>query len=175
MTTTYVKTLITDEATDADSPSTETLMQDIGQSINFTLRAIEGPLTAGDYLIIKDIVTTGQVTSSTPDLAKEVICVAGGTLRIAFRLLDGGSSGTLWGRIYRNGGAVGTTRIESPGAGANTTFWSEDIAGWAAGDSLQIYIAETASGGCQCDRLYVKAADPGFGFMGGWPFQDDMI
>lgn len=37
MTTTYVKTLITDEASDEDSPGTETFMQDIIQSINYLI------------------------------------------------------------------------------------------------------------------------------------------
>ncbi len=37
MATTYVKTLITDEATDADSPGTETLFQDLAQSINYVI------------------------------------------------------------------------------------------------------------------------------------------
>ena len=53
MTTTYTKTLITDEATDDDSPITETLMQDKAQSIN--------------YLI--DAVTAGGGNSEIPDLS----------------------------------------------------------------------------------------------------------
>lgn len=40
MTITYSKTLITDEATDTDSPGTETLFQDKGQSINYVIDVI---------------------------------------------------------------------------------------------------------------------------------------
>lgn len=49
MTTTYTKTLITDEATDTDSPITETLMQDIGQSVNWTIDAIDNTSTGHDH------------------------------------------------------------------------------------------------------------------------------
>ena len=59
MAVTYVKTEITDEGTDADSPVTETLMQDMGQSINYLLDGcFEGGLESENLDISASIALT---------------------------------------------------------------------------------------------------------------------
>jgi len=65
-----------------------------------------------------------------------------GTLRISF---DAGYSGDDGGqaRIYRNGVAVGTLRTL---AGGYTTY-TEDIAGWSIGDTVEIWYYLNAGGG----------------------------
>ena len=55
MTTTYTKTLITDEATDTDSPVTETLMQDIGQSINYNQDALFGDASNSEEIVAANL------------------------------------------------------------------------------------------------------------------------
>ena len=60
-----------------------------------------------------------------------------GTYRIKFDLkTTSGAGQDAYGRIYRNGAAVGTERHTDS---AVYVTYSEDIAGWAAGDLLQLY------------------------------------
>lgn len=70
-------------------------------------------------------------------LKKSVTVGLAGTYRIAFNLKSGATAGYAYGMIYRNGTAVGTERSRS-----QTTYesWSEDISGWSAGDSCQLYL-----------------------------------
>ena len=88
--------------------------------------------SAGDHLIVS--ADTERNTDSTPyAMAKEIIIGLGGTLRIKF---DGKfQSNQSYARIYRNGVAVGT---EQTLTNTYQTF-SEDIAGWSAGDLVQLY------------------------------------
>ena len=59
------------------------------------------------------------------------------SLGITFTLSEVNNNGASFGRIYRNGGAVGTER-QVTGVGADLTS-SQVIAGWSNGDLLQIY------------------------------------
>lgn len=58
------------------------------------------------------------------------------TLRIHFKLSRNAGSGSCFGRIYRNGVAVGTERSTGGGYGAG---WTENISGWAEGDTLEFW------------------------------------
>ena len=51
-----------------------------------------------------------------------------------------------YGRIYRNGVAVGTERNVS--TSPTYTEYSEDISGWSEGDLCQLYVHDTAGNGC---------------------------
>lgn len=81
--------------------------------------------------------------------AKEIKLARAGTYRIKFDLKGSGDN-TALGRVYKNGAAVGT--VQSEDTGSYVTM-SEDIAGWAAGDLCQVYIAQTSSDGY---TIYVK-------------------
>ena len=77
---------------------------------------------------------------ATATLTKKKECNLGAnvpsTIRIKFWMKCATAATNSEGRIYRNGVAVGTLRI------LNSTSWtaySEDIAGWSAGDLLQLY------------------------------------
>jgi len=114
--------------------------------------------SAGDILLISaDAQQThgGDVYTKK----KEIYLSRPGTYRIKFTLGTQTSSQTAYGRIYKNGAAVGTERTES--AGTPTEF-SEDISGWAAGDLCQLYI-KIQSGGdnavCKNFRIYVLDCD----------------
>jgi len=63
--------------------------------------------------------------------------------RIKFDLKSANGAITVYGRIYRNGVAVGTEQSTS-----STTYntYSEDISGWSAGDLIQLYTHTSSAG-----------------------------
>lgn len=71
------------------------------------------------------------------------------TLRIKFDLKSDNGATPVYGRIYRNGVAVGTERSTT-----NSSYqsYSEDISGWSASDLIQLY-SKTSSFG---DDVYVR-------------------
>lgn len=93
--------------------------------------------TAGD-LIVGSSNEEGTLSDTTLVKKKEFVLAAGGTLRIKFDMrVDASATPAHDGRIYRNGAAVGTLHTAS-----STTYvtYSEDIAGWSAGDLCQLYV-----------------------------------
>ncbi len=124
--------------------------------------AITGSLTysAGDNLVISSDEELDDATSVAGAWTKkkEIKLNRSGTLRVKFDLkpTTGGSpQATSYGRIYRNGVAVGTVQQSN-----DNTQWvtkSEDISGWTAGDLLQLYVATSNVGvndNCRNLRLY---------------------
>ena len=66
-------------------------------------------------------------------------------MRISFDLMNDDPLKTKSGRVYQNGAPVGilqTTTLD----GVYETF-TEDIAGWAAGDLIQLYVQTDGTGG----------------------------
>src|SRR3990167_1751270 len=97
----------------------------------------------GDNLVHQD--SSVKTTASTILVKVAEFEVShSGTLTIKFSLKSGGAApdNDVEGRIYRNGVAVGTLRLET-----STTYveYSEDISGWSQGDLCQIY-ARAANG-----------------------------
>jgi len=95
---------------------------------------------AGDIQILIEQ-TIDSSTSATYEKVKEIRIDMPGTLRVKFDIKP--STGTGYGRIYKNGVAVGTEQSST-----DTSNWvtkSEDISGWSAGDLLQLYV-KIASG-----------------------------
>lgn len=138
----YVKTLITDEATDEDSPGTETLFQDMGQSINYLFDVVlDGagnsiPAAAGDYYQFtewNEKQSTGQSYLKT----HEIRAWRDGAYRVRFLMRGETSGNDGYGRIYVNGIAEGTERINGTGAYIE---YAEDISGISQGDLIQIYV-----------------------------------
>ena len=64
-------------------------------------------------------------------------------LRIKFDLKSANGAVTVYGRIYRNGVAVGTERSTTSTSYVN---FSEDISGWSAGDLIQLYTRTGSNG-----------------------------
>lgn len=84
----------------------------------------------------EDAVTNISQTTYTKEL--EITVPAGiisGTLRIKFAINET-SSGTSYGRIYKNGVAVGTQRSTLDSA---YTTYSEDISDWQEGDTIELW------------------------------------
>lgn len=109
--------------------------------------AIAGSYTAGNYFIAgpSRFATMTSITSYTK--IAEMYIPRSGSLRIKFSLAGNDGGVTTYGRIYRNGSAVGTERTQS-GAGS-LIDQSEDISGWTAGDLLQLYSKVSANSGTQ--------------------------
>jgi hypothetical protein len=90
------------------------------------------------------------VTSYSPGSSyvkiDEMYVPRAGTLRIKFWLefTSGGGGAAVYGRIYRNGSAVGTERSRTF-ADMTMTEYSEDISGWSAGDLVQLYVKDTGA------------------------------
>jgi len=92
--------------------------------------------TAGDRLLIKSVQETTS-TLTTYIALKQIRLDRGGTLRISFKLRRVGDSLLrVYGRVYRNGSAVGTERSTTSVSGDTYT---QDISGWSAGDRIQVY------------------------------------
>ena len=90
----------------------------------------------GDYIILTNVAAAGG-NNTTYIKRRENIIPKGGTLRMKFSIWTANSDYAAYGRIYRNGVAVGTeqsTNLENPGE-----EFSEDIAGWSRGDLVQLY------------------------------------
>jgi len=98
-------------------------------------------LSAGDILHNQSDGLTSLVGTSYVKV-KEFTIIKDGTYRIKFSLT--GADG--YGRIYRNGVAVGTERNVSTSPAY--TEYSEDISGWSEGDLCQLYVHDTAGNGC---------------------------
>lgn len=80
-----------------------------------------------------------STTNSGYTLVRSLLVGLSGTVTVSFRLIvgDSGGSSTAYGRIYRNGVAVGTERSLT---GSNTSAtYSENIS-LSKGDYLQLYI-----------------------------------
>lgn len=85
-------------------------------------------------------------TTATPTMKKEIVVRNRGTVRVKFDLKDDFNGAS--GRIYKNGSAVGTSRV------ATTSYvtYSEDIT-VAENDLLQVYIWTDGVGG---HNVYTK-------------------
>jgi hypothetical protein len=92
--------------------------------------------TAGDY-ILASADTERSTTLESYTKVKEILIVRAGTLRIKFDLKGGNAAVTAYGRVYRNGVAVGTIQTQDS---TSYSTKSEDIAGWSPGDLCQLYI-----------------------------------
>lgn len=120
--------------------------------------------TAGDYLL--NNVAVGVIgsydyrTSTTYAKVAEIYVQRSGTLRVKFYLAgNGGGASIGYGRIYRNGSAVGTEQSNNTTA----TEYSEDISGWSAGDLLQLYYKSDPAGGgtsAACGGLRIYTGVP---------------
>lgn len=121
-------------------------------------RAKIGSYTAGDYVIVgSDAEKTTTATSYTR--VKEIVVTRTGTLRVKFDLASGSAGINAYGRVYRNGVAVGTARNTTS---VTPTTYTEDISGWSPNDLCQVY-AYTQNGSYPAKvtnfRLYTGAPE----------------
>ena len=113
------------------------------------------PQTAGAYLMSLNA-PERTTTSATYVKLKETIIAKSGTYTIKFTLRETAGGAAAYGQIYKNGAAVGTERNVSA-----STEYSEDIAGFASGDLIQVYGKRGASGECGIKDLKLCGGSPG--------------
>jgi len=96
----------------------------------------------GDKLLEGDVLMAykaaeGNTTSAAYYNVRQGRVGKAAKLRVKFDIKTAGGGATAYGRIYKNGVAVGTER--STGETTYQTF-SEDIDGWSPGDLVQLYV-----------------------------------
>lgn len=124
---------------DEDSMASDDATAPASQQSIVAYVAAQISVSAGDILLQSaDTIRTknGGGTSDVYEMKKEIQLPRPGTYRIKFAIEGSGAGVDGYGRIYRNGGAVGTERIKT---GASYTTFSEDIDGWTDGDLCQLY------------------------------------
>lgn len=82
--------------------------------------------------------------------------IVSGTYRTQIILRNHNVSGTLYGRVYRNGAAYGTERSVTAG---NSGSWTQDLS-FTAGDQIQIYVRHTAGGGSSFCQFRIGVSAP---------------
>ena len=115
------------------------------------------PVAAGNQKISSN---PGEksTTSTTYAKLKQTKIGRSGTYRIVFSLKTLGSQYPAYGRIYRNGAAVGTERSVT---GTNYVVFSEDIGGWSVGDYIEIWgMATNADAGAYVTSLQLYVDNP---------------
>jgi len=100
-----------------------------------------GKFEAGDYLLV--ISSGGFLSDTSYTKVKEFLIKKTGTYRVSFELSTNDYTGESWayGRIYKNGTAIGTER--SRNLTSYVTF-TEDFA-FTVGDYCQLYLASSSS------------------------------
>lgn len=108
--------------------------------------------------LLKSADTERNTSTDTDYVLKKEISITngGGTFRIKFDIHGTGAPAPrgAYAKIYRNGVAVGTERVDS--TGVYQTF-SEDISGWKTGDLIQLYLKTYQNGDnafCRNFRIY---------------------
>jgi len=119
--------------------------------------AVNRPQMAASDTLLASADTERTSTSLTYEKKKEISCEGDGTYRVKFSLkcLE---SQWVYGRIYRNGVAVG---IEQGSVSNTYEEKSEDIAGWKIGDRIELYLKRSAAATtayCSNFRVYGTAA-----------------
>jgi hypothetical protein len=91
-------------------------------------------ITPTDNVLVSNA-TEVYISGNAYTLFKQIDIQFGGTIRTYFEL-HAQAGFTAYGRVYRNGIAVGTERTTT-----STTYvaFTEDIANWLIGDFYQIY------------------------------------
>jgi hypothetical protein len=135
------------------SPSATTYLRGDGA---WTIAPENGYYTAGNTFTILSMPTAREGSESTYTKVKEGYLLRGGTLRISFDLGNDTGSIVAYGRIYRNGVAVGTERTHNDNS--YETF-TEDISGWSAGDQVQLYCKRDTSDKYKVCNFTVKVAN----------------
>jgi hypothetical protein len=107
--------------------------RDLYLSGKVSVAGSEGDRTAGSWTEYSGINTT--FTASSYVKVCEIKIKKSGTYRTKLGIMRGGDAGTVYGRIYKNGVAVGTARSTTTGA---MTYFTQDIA-FVTGDLIQLY------------------------------------
>lgn len=129
----------------------QVLVADSAQTAGVKWGTAVSPYAAGPYVVMSRVrqVSIGPNGGLSEAINKklEFTLDKGGTLRIRFSLRSTTASGSDYGtaRVYRNGSAVGTLRSTQSQGNANWTEFSEDISGWSAGDTCELWVGKNGN------------------------------
>jgi len=114
---------------------------------------VDEMVTPSDNLKVSADTERGTGGYGSYEKKKEIQLNVRGTVRVKFDLKTANVLATAYGRIFKNGVAVGTEQTNDTTEYVTKT---EDIAGWERGDKLQLYLmVEEAYGAlAQNLRLY---------------------
>ena len=104
---------------------------------------------AGTHTVITAQATEYCHNSTNYTKITEIRIAIAGAIRTKFHLRRYDTTGTAYGRLYKNGAAVGTARSNTSSAGV---WYEEDLSGFAAGDLLQLYTKQSSSSGQVCAK-----------------------
>ena len=98
-----------------------------------------GYITSGTDIMIADnpVENYGSDTATYKKIKEIVLHSTPASIKLTFGLRSNVAGKTAYGRIYRNGAAVGTERTV---VGTVPTAFEEIISGWSNGDLLQLYV-----------------------------------
>lgn len=118
------------------------------QAIQASLESIDSKRITDQVRASEDLLASANteratLTEQVFTLRKSITISQSGQYRIKFDLGNSSAGvGTITGRIYKNGVAVGTSRAQSSDTYATYT---EDISNWTAGDLCQLYTTQSAA------------------------------
>jgi len=78
-----------------------------------------------------------------------------GTFRCHMKISIYDSSNTAYGKIYRNGAAVGSEHSTTSTSGVE---FSDDISGWSSGDNVELYVKTSGTYSVRAHYLTVGVA-----------------
>jgi len=110
---------------------------------------------AGNYQ--EGVVGTRSTTSTSCVKVLEFYIPRPGAYRFKMKLQPGWEGGIAYGRIYRNGGAVGTARSTTSQGGV---VFSQDIAGWSVGNLCQLYLRTNNAASNSYGTLTICSGNP---------------
>jgi len=111
--------------------------------------------SAGNY-VVADSNTSTSTTSTSYVKVKEIRAYRIGSIRTTFLLSEAGG-GTAFGRIYKNGVAIGTERTTTS---STPVSFTEDFSGILVGDLIQLYIHDSGIGTTYSIGLQYKVSNP---------------
>ncbi len=119
------------------------------------------PTSAGTEIYLARA-TTQRMVSKASEYTKfkeTAPLTRGGTVTVTFTL---GTTDTrmIYGKVYKNGLAIGAERLHSGTWTPSETTYSENFTGVAIGDVFQVYCKNTDTGGAYVKDLFVTANDP---------------
>ena len=141
---------------------TTNFLNELKKNVNIVNTILE--LESGDLLLLYSSLEEVSTTSETWVKLKEIQVEEKRIYRIKFKLRTSDANYPSSGVIRKNGVEVGTQQTT-----ASTSYveYSEDIAGWVAGDLLQIYGKVYSGGTCYIKDLEVYISKIKWGMHSG--------
>jgi hypothetical protein len=112
----------------------------------------------GDVVVAAAMTSTGYIAAGSYTKVKEISLSRGGSIRCKMKVSTSGGSSNAYGRVYRNGVAVGSQN--RGGLGSTWNSYSEDISGWTAGDLCQVYMTKGSNTDVAVKDVQVCVSNP---------------